>query len=189
MTLTDAFADAAMESDSTDAQGILNSLSEGQCEVLDCLLGGYETNKEVALKLNISPSTVAQRIGLAAIKLRTRGRSATKREYERLRRVCAFSVYSSQHIPISAGQPQQPPRAWSEPSPLTLHDAVRFERHAPWADRVENPTILEAFVEKLNATSASTIIVGQAVLISILAVVMLAILGMFYEFDFLRFVT
>ena len=64
-----------------------------------------------------------------------------------------------------------------------------FNRIAPWANRVERPTSLEAFVEKLNAVPAVTIIVAQAVLLTILAVAVLAAMGTFSEYDFLRFVT
>lgn len=170
-------------------EGVLDSLSSGQCEVLDLLLAGYETNKQIAAELRIAPSTVAQRVGGAAHKLRTNGRSATKREYERLRRAYAFPVYPSQHIPISTNQPQQPDRDWSASSTLNLHDAVPFDRIAPWAGRVERPTSLEACIDKLNAASRSTIIVVQAVFVIILAIAVLAALGIFREFDFLRFVT
>ena len=168
---------------------ILDSLSAGQCEVLDLLLAGYETNKQIAQMLKIAPSTVAQRLALASNKLRTSGRSATKREYERLRKACAFPVYSPQHIPISAVPPQQPPRDWGATPTLQLNDAMPFNRIAPWANRVERPTSLEAFVEKLNAVPAVTIIVAQAVLLTILAVAVLAAMGTFSEYDFLRFVT
>ena len=181
-------ADVTIERDSGSAQGILDSLSAGQCEVLDLLLAGYETNKEIAHELGIAPSTVAQRIVGAANKLRTNGRGATKREYGRLRQACAFPVYPPQHIPISEDNPQQPLWDWSAPSALNLHDAMRIDRFAPWADRVERPTGLEALIEKLNAASATTIIMGQAVLLIILAIAVLATMGIFFEFDFLRFV-
>ena len=54
---------------------------------------------------------------------------------------------------------------------------------------VEQPTGLEAFVEKLNAVPAATIIVAQAVMLTILAVTVLTAMGTFSEYDFLRFVT
>ena len=181
-------ADVTIERDSSSVQGVLASLSAGQCEVLDLLLAGYETNKEIAHELGIAPSTVAQRIVGAANKLRTNGRGATKREYGRLRQACAFPVYPPQHIPISEDIPQQPLWDWSAPSALNLHDAMRIDRFAPWADRVERPTGLEALIEKLNAASATTIIMGQAVLLIILAIAVLATMGIFFEFDFLRFV-
>lgn len=189
MILTESLADDRIKRDVPNAKLILETLTEGQCEVLDLLLAGYETNKEIAFKLDISPSTVAQRIGLAGVKLRTKGRGQTKREYERLRRECAFPVYQSQHIPICEVDRQHPPQVRKAPASLLLSDAVSINRIAPWADRFAAPTGLEAFVEKLNALSVSTIIVCQAVLLTILAITMLAILGIFFEFDFLRFVT
>ena len=188
MSLTSTMANETIERDSICAQGILDSLSVGQCEVLDLLLAGYETNKEIAHELGIAPSTVAQRVVGAANKLRTNGRGATKREYGRLRQACAFPVYSPQHLPISQDNPQQRLWDWSAPSALNLNDAMRIDRFAPWADRVERPTGLEALIENLNAASATTIIVGQAVLLIILAIAVLATMGIFFEFDFLRFV-
>ena len=170
------------------ADGALESLTPKQCEVLDLLLAGFETNKQIGQKLGISPSTVKQRLDGAANKLRTSGRSATKREYERLRKACAFSVCPSQYIPISPVPPQQPSRDWGASSTLQLDDAMPFERIAPWAS-VARPTGLEAFVEKLNGLPAVTIIVAQAVLLMILAVAVLAAMGTFLEYDILRFVT
>lgn len=189
MTLKIASSDVFDDRNRSGASRILNSLSAGQCEVLDLLLAGYETNKQIAQKLEIAPSTVAQRLSLASNKLRTSGRSATKREYEQLRRACAFPVYSPQHIPISAVPPQQPPRDWGAAPTLQLNDAMPFNRIAPWANVVERSTGLEAFIDKLNAAPAFTIILAQAVLISLLAISVLAVLGVFFELDFLRFVT
>lgn len=188
MSQTDALT-SVFEREPVSPQGILDSLSNGQCEVLNLLLAGYETNKEIASRLNIAPSTVAQRIGLAAVKLRTTGRGQTKREYERLRKACAFPAYPSQHIPISAENSQQPLWEWPAASTLTLRDAMPLDRNAPWASKAAAPVILEAFVDKLNAASALTVIVGQAVLLGLLAIVVLAILGTFFEFDILRFAT
>ena len=189
MILKSASCDAFHDRNHSGTERILDTLSAGQCAVLDLLLAGYETNKQIAQKLGIAPSTVAQRLALASNKLRTSGRSATKREYERLRRACAFPVYSPQHIPISAVPPQQPPRDWGATPTLQLNDAMPFNRIAPWANRVERPNGLEAFIDKLNAAPAVTIILAQAVLLSLLAIAVLAVLGVFFEFDFLRFVT
>lgn len=172
-----------------DAARALDLLTVRHREVLDLLLAGYDTNKQIALELRISPSTVRQRLDGAAAKLRTSGRGATRREYERLLNACAFPVYPPEHIPNSPLPPQHPARDWGASPTLQLNEAMPYDRLAPWASGVGQPTGLEAFVEKLNAVPAATIIVAQAVLLTILAVAVLAAMGTFSEYDFLRFVT
>lgn len=165
-----------------------DSLTPKHREVLDLLVETFETNKEIAQKLGIAPSTVKQRLDSAARKLRTSGRYATKQEYERLRRACVPMVCPPEHIPISPLPPQQPPRDWGASRTLQLNDAMPFDRVAPWAS-VERPTGLEAFVDKLNSKSATSLIMMQAVLLMVLAVAVLAAMGTFMQFDLLRFVT
>lgn len=165
-----------------------DSLTPKHREVLDLLVETFETNKEIAQKLGIAPSTVKQRLDSAARKLRTSGRYATKQEYERLRRACVPMVCPPEHIPISPLPPQQPPRDWGASPTLQLNDAMPFDRVAPWAS-VERPTGLEAFVDKLNSKSATSLIMMQAVLLMVLAVAVLAAMGTFMQFDLLRFVT
>ena len=165
-----------------------DSLTPKHREVLDLLVETFETNKEIAQKLGIAPSTVKQRLDSAARKLRTSGRYATKQEYERLRRACVPMVCPPEHIPISPLPPQQPPRDWGASPTLQLNDAMPFDRVAPWAS-VERPTGLEAFVDKLNSKSATSLIMMQAVLLIVLAVAVLAAMGTFMQFDLLRFVT
>ena len=167
----------------------LDSLTPRQCAVLDLLLAGFETNKQIAQEIGISPSTVKQRLDGAANKLRTVGRSATKREYERLRKECAFLACPSQHIPNMPFPPSQPIWDWEASPTFQLSDATPFDRVAPWAERVERSTGLEAFVEKLNGKSAITVIVFQAVGLVAVAVLVLTMMGTFYNFDFMRFVT
>lgn len=167
----------------------LDSLTFRHREVLDLLLAGFETNKQIGIELRLAPSTVRQRLDGAAAKLGTRGRSATKREYERLLKACAFSVCQSEHIPNSPIPPQQPARDWGASPTLQFNEAMPYDRVAPWANGVGQPTGLEAFVEKLTALPTATIIVAQAVLLTILAVTVLATMGTFYEYDLLRFVT
>ena len=97
-------------------------------------------------------------------------------------------VCPPEYIPISPLTPQQPPRDWGASPTLQLDDAMRFDRIAPWAS-VERPAGLEAFVDKLNGKSATSVIMIQAVLLTILSVAVLAAMGTFLEFDLLRFVT
>ena len=188
MTQESSSSDCVNACGGADPATTLDLLTVRHRAVLDLLLAGFETHKEIGLELGISPSTVRQRLDGAAAKLRTRGRGATKREYDRLLRSCAFSVCQSEHIPTSPIPPQQQTRDWGASPTLQLNDSIPFDRIAPWAS-VEQPTGLEAFVEKLNAVPAATIIVAQAVMLTILAVTVLTAMGTFSEYDFLRFVT
>ena len=165
-----------------------DSLTSKHHEVLELLVESYETNKQIAQRLGISPSTVKQRLDYAARKLGTTGRYATKIQYERLRQACVPMVCPPEHIPISPLTPQQPPRDWGASPTLQLDDAIPFDRIAPWAS-VERSTGLEAFVDKLNGKSATSVIMIQAVLLMFLSVAVLAAMGTFLEFDLLRFVT
>lgn len=165
-----------------------DSLTSKHRDVLDLLVESFETNKEIAQRLGIAPSTVKQRLDAAARKLGTKGRYATKLEYERRYRAYVPMVCPPEHIPISPLPPQQPPRDWGASPTLQLNDAMPFDRFAPWAS-IERPTGPEAFVEKLNALPKLTIIVTQAVLLTILLVVVLTAMGTFLQFDLLRFVT
>ena len=181
-------SDGAISRSVVDGNGALDSLSPGQRDVLEVLTNRFETNKEIAQKLGIAPSTVKQRLDAAARKLGTRGRYATKLEYERVRGAYVPMVYPPEHLPILPLPPQQPPRDWGASPTLHLDDAMPFDRIAPWAS-VEQPTGLEAFVEKLNALPKVTILVTQAVLLSILSVGGLTAMGTFQQFVLLRFVT
>ena len=170
------------------APAALDSLAEGQRQVLDLFVAGFGTFKEIALELEIAPSTAKQRFNAAAAKLHTVGRGATIREYQRLLRACVFSVCPPEHIAISPDYPHQPPRDWGATPTLRANDAMPLGI-APWANGVERTSGLEAFVEKLNGRSTASIIVVQAIALTILAILVVTMMGTFWEFDILRFVT
>lgn len=80
------------QADQATAAALLASITDRQRAVLDLVVQHW-TSKEIARELDISPSTVDQRINAVRAKLGARDRAETARAYAELNSICGRTIY------------------------------------------------------------------------------------------------
>ncbi len=87
----------------------LDRLTKRQTAVME-LAAQHKSNKLIARELDISPSTVEQRIAYVRDKLETTDRNSSIRRFVELRSICGQPIYAFPHLDITSDVDQSPPQ-------------------------------------------------------------------------------
>ena len=87
------------------AAELLGSLTDRQVAVME-LAAQHKSNKVIANELDISPSTVEQRMGYVRDKLETLDRNSTIRRFVELRTICGEPIYGITYLDPAADAAQ-----------------------------------------------------------------------------------
>jgi DNA-binding CsgD family transcriptional regulator len=142
--------------DSIGAGKLLDSLTDRQIAVME-LAAQHKSNKVIAYELNISPSTVEQRMGYARDKLQTEDRNSTIRRFVELRMICGEPIYGITYLDPQNVDPQN-----------SVHETEAGEF-------VQQPAFLEALDGKFGRWGRIGLIVAISMAIIFTALVMLAV--------------
>lgn len=91
--------------DPSKAAKLLSTLTDRQISVME-LAAQHKSNKIIAHELDISPSTVEQRMGYVRDKLETKDRNSTIRRFVELRTICGEPIYGITYLDTSASASQ-----------------------------------------------------------------------------------
>ena len=96
---------AQSDLESSRATELLSTLTDRQIAVME-LAAQHKSNKVIAHELDISPSTVEQRMGYVREKLDTVDRNSTIRRFVELRTICGEPIYGITYLDTSTNSPQ-----------------------------------------------------------------------------------
>lgn len=91
--------------DPSEAAQLLSTLTDRQIAVME-LAAQHKSNKVIAHELDISPSTVEQRMGYVRDKLETIDRNSTIRRFVELRTICGEPIYGIAYLDTSPNSSQ-----------------------------------------------------------------------------------
>lgn len=91
--------------DPSEAARLLSTLTDRQIAVME-LAAQHKSNKIIAHELDISPSTVEQRMGYVRDKLETIDRNSTIRRFVELRTICGEPIYGIAYLDTSLNSSQ-----------------------------------------------------------------------------------
>lgn len=147
--------------DPKEAAEMLSSLTGRQVAVME-LAAQHKSNKVIAHELDISPSTVEQRMGYVRDKLETSDRNETIRRFVELRTVCGEPIYGIAYLePVTV-------------SPQTNGHGTVPEGTTPEGVAQQAP-FLKALDGKLGRWGRIGLIGAIATLIVLIALVMLSV--------------
>lgn len=161
-----------------DAIQTFESLTEKQIETLELLADG-RTGKEIAARLDVSPSAIVQRIEAVRAKFDGASRNELARMYRDYKQLtgeeaCNEFTGNSFQLPDTALDPDEEDRVHPR-SDLAFADSVTTLTEAPWQKRIEPRVVPEVLDGEGAVTFRWVYMVGAALGTAMLLLVLLAV--------------
>lgn len=139
-----------------EAAELLDRLTDRQTAVME-LAAQHKSNKLIARELDISPSTVEQRIAYVRDKLETTDRNSSVRRFVELRSICGQPIYDFPHLEIASDVDQFSPQ------------------ESKGSGIVQRPSFLEAIDAQFGRWGRMVLVVVIAIAICLIGLLMMSI--------------